>query len=115
MESKNLIIAIALFAVGQAIIWYQTNSQFLWDWAYDRPFIVALIGVPVSYLFIYATRYTYIAYDGALWPGRLLGFASGMVIMAALTYLYFKEGINIKTGISLVLALTILMVQIFWK
>lgn len=54
-------------------------------------------------------------FDGQLWPGRFIGQASGIVIFAAMTFIFLNEGINTKTSISLVLALILLGVQIFWK
>lgn len=115
MNVKAVIIGFLLFALGQAIIWFQVNSQFLSEWASKNPFILALLGIPVSYLFIYATRYVVSGYDGLLWPGRMLSFASGMLVMGVLTWYFMNEGITVKTGVTLLLATTIVMVQIFWK
>jgi len=50
-----------------------------------------------------------------LWPGRFIGFASGMMIFAFMTWSFMGEGINAKTGISLILALALIGVQIFVK
>jgi len=50
-----------------------------------------------------------------LWPGRLLGFASGMLTFTLFTWVFMKEGINPKTAASLVLATALVCIQIFWK
>jgi len=50
-----------------------------------------------------------------LWPGRFIGQASGIVIFASMTFLFLNEGINTKTSVSLMLAILLLCVQIFWK
>jgi len=113
---NKLIIGIGLFFVGQIMIWYQTNGQFKWDWCAKNPFAMALIfSIPLSYAFIIATKFVVGYFDGSLWPGRFIGFATGMVSFAILTSFHMGEGINAKTMISLVLALTLVLVQILWK
>ena len=113
--NKSIFIAFILFFVAQTMIWYQTNSQFLSNWAKERPLLIACMGVPISYILIYATKYVVAGFDGLLWPGRLVGFGTGMIVMAILTYCYMGEGITTKTLISLVLATTLVFIQVFWK
>jgi len=113
---NNLIIAFLLFFVGQAIIWIQSNGQFIWTWWKEHPWLVSFtLGGFASYIFIVATKYTYDYFDGLLWPGRFIGFSSGIVVFAALTYFLMGEGINLKTVVSLCLAAALVCVQIFWK
>jgi len=113
--NKNILIAFILFIIAQALIWYQTNSQFFNDWVKERPLLMATMGVPISYILIYASRYVVAGFDGLLWPGRLIGFSTGMIIMAALTYIHLDEGITLKTGVTLLLAFIIVMIQLYWK
>lgn len=113
--NRNIIIAFLLFVLAQALIWYQTNSQFFNDWAKERPLLMATMGIPISYILIYASRYVVTGFDGLLWPGRLIGFSTGMIIMAALTYIHLGEGVSLKTGVTLSLAFIIVMIQLYWK
>ena len=76
---------------------------------------MACLGIPISYILIYASRYVVAGFDGLLWPGRLIGFSTGMIIMAILTYVHLEEGITVKTGVTLLLAFIIVMVQLYWK
>ena len=101
--------------VAQGLIWYQTNSQFFSNWVKERPLLMATMGIPISYILIYASRYVVEGFDGLLWPGRLIGFSTGMIIMAILTYIHLGEGITLKTGVTLLLAFIIVMVQLYWK
>jgi hypothetical protein len=66
-------------------------------------------------MFILATRLVADYYDGALWPGRFIAQASGIVIFAGLTFVLLDEGITMKTAISLILAFTIIAIQILWN
>jgi len=113
--NKAIVTGFFLFLLGQGMIWYQTNSQFFNTWAKEHPYIMAAFGWPISYILIYASRYVVTGFDGLLWPGRLVGFASGMVVMALLTYLHLGESISMKTGITLLLALAITLIQVFWR
>ena len=113
---SKLLIGIILYTIGQALIWFQTNGQFRWKWFADHPLLVAFIfAVPISYSFIIATKLVVGYFDGALWPGRFIGFACGMVTFAILTNLYMNEGINAKTAVSLVIASSLVLIQILWK
>jgi hypothetical protein len=113
---RHLIFGILLFLFGQSLVWFQTNGQFVWPWIKKNPFWVSLFGgVIISYTFIMATRELFTYYDGALWPGRFIGFATGMIAFSSLTYLIMGEGMNTKTLISLGLAILLLCVQLFWK
>ena len=112
----GLLIGVALFLFGHILIWYQTNGQFRWPWFADHPLIVAFIfAVPISYSFIIATKLIVGYFDGMLWPGRFIGFATGMISFAILTNIYMGQGINAKTAISLVLATALVAIQILWK
>ena len=113
--NKNILIAFLLFILAQVLIWYQTNSQFFNEWAKERPLTMALAGIPISYVLIYASKYIVAGFDGLLWPGRLVGFSTGMIVMGVLTYIHLGEGITLKTGTTLLLAFTIVMVQLYWK
>ena len=73
------------------------------------------MGVPIGMSYIYGTTYIVEAFDGKLWPSRLIGFATGIFSFTVLTFVFMKEGVNIKTGIILTLAILILSLQIFWK
>jgi len=112
----KLIIGIVLFLMGQALIWVQTNGQFVWTWAKENPFwMAAIFSMPISYMFIYATTFVVEYFNGSLWPGRFIGFGTGMIVFSILTYLVMGEGITVKTLISLILATTLVAIQILWK
>jgi hypothetical protein len=50
-----------------------------------------------------------------MYPSRFLTFTLGVVSFAVLTWYFNGEGINMKTAVSLILALSIILIQIFWK
>ena len=113
---SKLLIGILFFLAGQTMIWYQTNGQFKWKWFAEHPILLSLMfGAFISYTYIIGTKYIVEHFDGLLWPGRLIGFGIGAVTFAILTYFYMGEGITAKTAVSLILAITLVSIQIFWK
>lgn len=73
------------------------------------------MGVPISYMFIYATRFIVDGFDGNVWPSRLIGFGTGMVVFGILTWLHLGQVPTLKTWITLILATIIIGIQILWK
>jgi hypothetical protein len=112
---SKLIQGTLLFLLGQILVWYQINGQFISDGVKERPLVMSLMGVPISFVYIYATQYLVEAFDGEMWPQRLIGFAVGMIAFAFLTWLHLNQGITLKTGITLILAIAIVLIQILWK
>ena len=113
---KQLLYAVLLFTMGQSMIWFQTNAQFFWKWAKDHPFLMALLfSTPISVMFIKATALIVTHFDGQLWPGRFIAQAMGIMTFAFFTYMVLGEGVNHKTTVSLLLSLTLLLIQILWK
>ena len=113
---SKLFLGVLFFGIGQIIIWYQTNGQFLNKWAKDHPLMMSLIfGTLISYNFILGTRYIVEHFDGQLWPGRLVGFAIDIISFAIFTSIFMGESINTKTTISLILAIILVCIQVFWK
>ena len=89
----------------------RTSSQ----WFKSNEFLVAASGVIISFFYIWGTKYTVNGFEGLLWPARFIGFGIGMVIYAFMVSYFFKEGITMKTFISLFLSVVLICVQVLWK
>lgn len=114
-DVTRLIQGTLLFLLGQILVWYQINGQFISDWMKSHPLVVSLLGIPISYVYIYATQYLVVAFDGELWPQRLIGFSMGMITFAFLTWFHLNQAITAKTAVTLALAAAIVLIQVFWK
>ena len=53
--------------------------------------------------------------DGLLWPIRFIGFGIGMMIYSVMVSYFFNEGFSLKTITSLLLAVILIIIQVFWK
>ena len=116
MNNVMLIIrGTLLFLLGQCLVFWQINGQFLSTWIKERPLTMSLLGVPISYVYIYATKDLVNAFNGDLWPQRLIGFSMGMIAFAFLTWIHFHQAITLKTAVTLALAAAIVLIQVFWK
>ena len=53
MNSKYILLTIGIFLLNNVLIWYQLNSQLVWEWAksYKSMLLMSLLGVPISILF----------------------------------------------------------------
>ena len=78
-------------------------------------FLSVVLGIPISYLYILASQQIYQALNGNMWPMRLIAFTMGILVFSVLTWIHFNQGITLKTLISLLLAIVIVLIQVFWK
>ena len=115
MDPKLLTLGFIYFIVSATAIWFQTHAQFFNDWSKDNALLVAIPGFIISYWSIKATENIAEAYDGAVWPARLIGFGVGIILFSILTWLILGEKIEIKSAVCVLLAFCILIIQLFWK
>ena len=107
---NKLFISIILTIIGNLVAWVHMNAQFRWEWA-KGPWFITLIGIPISWSFYYATRYS-VEYFGKLWTMRMMGFGIGTIIFGGMAWLFLEEIPTLKTVICLLLALSIILIQV---
>lgn len=93
----------------------QMQGNIKYDWYQKYPMIILLSAVPTTWFYIKSVESFVNEFDGQLWPSRLIGFGIGIVVFVSMSMILFKEPITIKTFICLLLAASILSIQIFWK
>ena len=113
MDYNKILIVTLVFLLNNVLIWYQLNSQLVWDWPKGNSAIIisCLLGVPISWLFWYCTKIGYEGF-GALWPVRFMGFATSMLTFPILTWYYLGETITLKTALTILLSIAIMIIQI---
>ena len=112
---EKLLLGTFWFTLGHIAVFFQLNGQFKWEWFAKNEWTLALLGLIISFFYIWGTKYTVQGFDGLLWPARFVGFSIGMVIYAFGVSYFFKEGITNKTFISLVLCAVLVAIQVLWK
>ena len=108
---KGILFGIA----AQVLTFLQLQGQMKIEWFKNHPFIIACFGIPISLLFMASVKNFVGAYNGAIWPSRLIGFGIGVVVFTIMSHYMFKEPLTPKTLICLGLGVCIILVQLFWK
>ena len=111
----DFVTGLLYGVLAQVITFVQLQGQFKYEWMKSNPFIMSLIGVPLSYLYILSVKHMVADFDGNLWASRLLGFSVGAIVFTFMSHWWFQEPFTMKTGICLFLAFCIMMIQLFWK
>jgi multidrug transporter EmrE-like cation transporter len=111
----NLLLGMLYGLIAQILTFLQLQGNIKYNWFEKYPIIVLSTAIPISYLFIKSVEHLVAHYDGQIWPSRLIGFAIGIIVFGLMSYYLFKEPLNLKTIICLLLGGCILGIQILWK
>ena len=115
MNYKHIVLSLSIFFLGQIVVWVQVNGPLLWQWAKTYKLALMFLGVPITWAFMEATRYAVSGFGGNFWPGRFVSFVAGIFVFTFMPYIFKGEAVNLKTAVSLLLALSLILVQLFWK
>lgn len=115
MLIDRLLYGIGFGIIAQVMTFLQLQGQMKYDFLKNNMWITLLMGIPISYLFMMSVKNIVLAYGGQIWPSRLIGFGIGVIIFTIMSEIMFKEPITLKTVTCLILALAIILVQLFWK
>ncbi len=108
-----LLKAIIANLIGSLIAFFQLQSWVIWP---DKPFLKSIwwlyaTSIAIAPLFFYSTKWSY-EHFGAFWNMRLAGFGIGTIVFGTLAWFLIGEIPTIKTMISLLLALAIILIQV---
>jgi hypothetical protein len=112
---NRLLIGIFYGILGQIFSFMQLQGSIKYNWFQKYPIIILLSALPSTWFYIKSVEHLVAWGDGQLWPSRLIGFGIGIIIFVLLSMILFKEPLTLKTLTCLLLAASILLVQIFWK
>ena len=115
MDIPKIILATILMILGQIGSFIQLQGSIKFGWAEKHLWIMVLIGVPLSYIYIKSVNLFVEGFGGEIWPSRLIGFALGIVVFTILSSVLLQEHLTMKNLICLLLAFTIVGVQLFWR
>ena len=113
--SPNLFYGILYGIMGQILSFLQLQGSIKYGWYQQYPIITLLASIPASWFYLKSVEALVLLFDGQLWPSRLIGFGIGIVVFISLSVILFKEPVSLKTLVCLMLALSILSIQLFWK
>ena len=104
--------AIIAQVIGSVFAFFQLQGWVVWDkpwlksiwWLYVTSMIIAP-------LFFWSTKWSY-EHFGAFWNMRLAGFGISTIVFGVMAWMMIGEIPTIKTMISILLALAIILVQV---
>jgi len=109
------ILGFLIYSAAQFLVWIQSYGPLKIEFIKNNPWIPYAISIPITHLFIVATRLIVSNSDGLTWESRFIQFAAGIITFAIMSGYYNSESINLKTGISILLVGIVVAIQIFWK
>ena len=111
----EIIYGIMYGLLGQVGSFMQLQGAMKLGWFPKYFWPVLLMSVPLSWLYIKSVEHFLAAFDGQLWPSRLIGFGLGITIFSIMSHFLFKEPLTPKTLVCIGLGVTIIVIQILWK
>jgi len=111
----NLFLGFLYGFLAQVLTFIQLQGPLKWNLLENHRFWLIFMGLPISWLFMNSVKNFVIAFDGTIWPSRLIGFSIGIMVFTVMAQFMFSEGLSLKTGVCIFLGILILAIQLFWK
>jgi hypothetical protein len=111
----NLLYGIVWGLLGQIGSFMQFQGAIKYNWNQKYFWLLLFTSVPVGYFYMKSVERFVAAFNGEIWPSRLIGFGLGITVFTALSSFLFKEPFTVKTLLSLILGVVIIAIQILWK
>ena len=115
LYNMNLLIGFLYGLVAQIITFLQLQGSIKYGWYEKYPIIIILASIPSGWLFLKSVQHFVMAFDGEIWPSRLLGYGIGVIVFTLMSWQLFGEHLNTKTLVCLGLSVAIILIQILWK
>ena len=112
---QNLVFGILYGIIGQVGSFLQLQGGIRYNWYPKYLWVSMLAAVPLSWFYLKSVEYFIKAFDGQVYPSRLLGFSIGIIVFTLFSVFLFKEPLTLKTIISILLGFTIVAIQVLWK
>ena len=109
------LFIFVVYTISQIFTFYQLQGHLWSKWIKDNPLLMTIIGLPISYVVILASRQMVEMWGGQTWPNRIIGFCLGVIVFSLMSWFLLKEPVNLKTSVCLFLSFVILGIQLFWK
>ena len=108
----KLMWAISAQIVGSIIAFFQLQGWVVWD----KPWLksmwwVYFSSLAIAPLFFWSTKWSY-EHFGAFWNMRLAGFGVGTIVFGIMAWFFIGEIPTLKTIISILLAMAIILIQV---
>lgn len=109
---NKLHLALLANFIASIFAFFQLQGHYVWN----KPFLksiwfIYITSIIIAPLYWYSTKWSY-EHFGAFWNMRLAGFGIGTLTFGLLTWFLIGEVPTLKTTITLLLAVSIILIQI---
>jgi hypothetical protein len=108
---NNLTIGVLYGLMGQIGSFLQLQGNVKYGWYEKHPYILLFASIPISWLYIQSVKNLVLYFSGEIWQSRFIGFGIGIIVFSIMSSIMFKEPFTIKTIISIILAIIIILIQ----
>jgi hypothetical protein len=111
----NLFYGILFGLIGQIGSFMQLQGGIKYGWYPKYLWLSMLVAIPLSWFYLKSVQHFVKAFEGEIWPSRLLGFSLGIITFTLMSGILFKEPFTAKTIVSVLLGFTIVAIQVLWR
>ncbi len=111
----KLLIGFLYALAAQILTFVQLQGNIKYNLMEKWPIATLALSIPIAWLYIKSTENMVQWFNGELWPSRFIGFSIGMIVFAIMSIIMFNEGVTYKTFVCILLSVSILLIQLFWK
>jgi NO-binding membrane sensor protein with MHYT domain len=111
----NLFYGILFGLIGQVGSFMQLQGGIKYGWYPKYLWLSMLVAIPLSWFYLKSVQHFVKAFEGEIWPSRLLGFSLGIITFTLMSGILFKEPFTAKTIVSVLLGFTIVAIQVLWR
>ena len=109
------LFIFVVYIISQIFTFYQLQGHLWNKWIKENPLLMTILGLPIGYVAILASRQMVELWGGQTWPNRIIGFCLGVIVFSLMSWFLLKEPVTLKTSVCLFLSFVILGIQLFWK
>lgn len=111
----NMIYGLLWGILGQVLSFMQLQAAIKWNWWEKYPIWIMISAIPSVWFYKESVHNFILHFGGTLYESRLLGFSIGIIVFVIMSHFLFREPVTLKVILSLLLALTIVLIQAFMK
>jgi len=115
MDFYKIFLGIIFGILGQVGSFMQLQGSIKYNLYEKYLWIILIFSIPISWFYIKSVSYFYEGFGGQIWPSRIIGFSIGIMVFTVFSILMFKEHFSLKTLICIILTISVLLIQLFWK
>lgn len=114
--NANLLYCFMCCITLHILAWFSTNLQLMsnFSWSSKTLLIAVCFAVPCTLCAYFGTKFGYAALGESAWSARFFIHATSYLVFPFLTYYLLGESMfTLKTVLSVVLSLVIILIQIY--